>query len=206
MSAPRHTGTPLPPFALDSLDRQGETVNTDISTLSFRSVRLPLSCGTISPGIVRQGESLVNTKLKFGIGAGIIVASLGWLAWVGAQESKTYYHTIAELSTLQGSAAKHRLRIGGTVRAGSIARFTGRVDFVLEGEGKSLPVSYTASEPLPDTFVDNSQALVEGRLASNGTFVAEKVQAKCASKYEAAPGQDKKTYETPSGAAPEKTS
>ena len=42
------------------------------------------------------------------------------------------------------------------------------------------------SDPLPDTFVDNSQALVEGRLAPNGTFVADKVQAKCASKYEAA--------------------
>jgi cytochrome c-type biogenesis protein CcmE len=41
---------------------------------------------------------------------------------------------------------------------------------------------------LPDTFVDNSQALVEGRPAPDGRFVAEHVQAKCASKYEAAPG------------------
>ena len=63
----------------------------------------------------------------------------------------------------------------------------GRVDFVLLGEGKSLPVSYVGSDPLPDTFVDKSQALVEGSLAKNGSFVAEQVQAKCASKYEAAP-------------------
>jgi cytochrome c-type biogenesis protein CcmE len=62
------------------------------------------------------------------------------------------------------------------------------VDFVLEGEGKTLPVSYVGSEPLPDTFVDKSQALIEGRPASEGRFVAEHVQAKCASKYEAAPG------------------
>jgi cytochrome c-type biogenesis protein CcmE len=62
------------------------------------------------------------------------------------------------------------------------------VDFVLEGEGKTLPVSYTGSDPLPDTFVDKSQALVEGSLAPDGRFVAERVQAKCASKYEAAPG------------------
>ena len=47
------------------------------------------------------------------------------------------------------------------------------------------------SDPLPDTFVDKSQALVEGRPGSNGQFVAEHVQAKCASKYEAAPGGDK---------------
>ena len=147
----------------------------------------------------------MNTQLKFGIGGGIIVAALGVLAYVGAQESKTYYHTISELSTLQGSAAKHRMRVGGTVRPGSIARFTGRVDFILEGEEMSLPVSYTASEPLPDTFVDNSQALVEGRLAANGTFVAEKVQAKCASKYEAAPGQPQYN-DKPSASPAEKSS
>jgi len=58
---------------------------------------------------------------------------------------------------------------------------------VLLGEGQSLPVSYVGSDPLPDTFVDKSQALVEGSLAKNGSFVAEQVQAKCASKYEAAP-------------------
>src|SRR4029077_4734367 len=103
-------------------------------------------------------------------------------------ESKTYYHTIAELSTLNGSARTQRMRVGGTVEPGSIRRLSGRVDFVLEGEGKKLPVSDIGSDPLPDTFVDKSQALVEGRPASDGRFVAEHVQAKCASKYEAAPG------------------
>jgi len=78
--------------------------------------------------------------------------------------------------------------VGGTVEPGSIHRLSGRVDFVLQGEGKSLPVSYVGNEPLPDTFVDKSQALVEGRPAPDGRFVAEHVQAKCASKYEAAPG------------------
>ena len=43
-------------------------------------------------------------------------------------------------------------------------------------------------DPLPDTFTDKAQALVEGRPAQDGRFVAEHVQAKCASKYEAAPG------------------
>jgi cytochrome c-type biogenesis protein CcmE len=129
----------------------------------------------------------VQKKTKFGIGIGIMVVSLGALAWLGYGESKTYYHTIAELQTLQGLDRAHRIRVGGTVQNGSIQRFSGRVDFVLEGEGKALPVSYVGSEPLPDTFKDNSQALVEGSLAKNGSFVAEHVQAKCASKYEAAP-------------------
>ena len=128
---------------------------------------------------------------KFGIGIGIIVVSLGFLAWLGYGESKTYYHTIAELPTLDGTARAHRIRVGGTVEPGTIKRLSGRVNFVLAGEGKLLPVSYVGSEPLPDTFVDKSQALVEGSLGNDGSFVAEHVQAKCASKYEAAPGGDR---------------
>lgn len=129
----------------------------------------------------------MNKNTKFGIGIGVIVLCLGALAWLGYGESKTYYHTIAELQNLQGLDRAHRLRVGGTVQSGSIRRLSGRVDFVLEGEGKSVPVSYVGSDPLPDTFKDNSQALVEGSLAKNGSFVAEHVQAKCASKYQAAP-------------------
>jgi cytochrome c-type biogenesis protein CcmE len=130
----------------------------------------------------------VQKRAKFGVGIGVIVISLAVLAWLGYGESKTYYHTIAEMQTLQGAALAHRMRVGGTVEPGSIRRLSGRVDFVLQGEGKSLPVSYVGSEPLPDTFADKAQALVEGRPAPDGRFVAEHVQAKCASKYEAAPG------------------
>ena len=134
----------------------------------------------------------MQRRTKFGIGIGIIVVSMGFLAWLGYGESKTYYHTIAELQTLHGTARAHRLRVGGTVEPGTIKRLSGRVNFVLAGEGKLLPVSYVGSEPLPDTFVDKSQALVEGSLGNDGSFVAEHVQAKCASKYEAAPSGDRK--------------
>lgn len=129
----------------------------------------------------------MQKKTKFGVGIGIILVSLGALAWLGYGESKTYYHTIVELQSLHGLERTHRIRVGGTVQPGSIRHVTGRVDFVLEGEGKTLPISYVGSDPLPDTFKDSSQALVEGTLANDGSFVAEHVQAKCASKYQAAP-------------------
>ena len=134
----------------------------------------------------------MKKQAKFGLGIGIIVAALGFLAWLGYGESKTYYHTIVELQTLKSSERSQRMRLGGTVAVGSIRRLAGRVDFVLEGEGKALPVSYSGSDPLPDTFKDKSQALVEGHFSTDGRFMAEHVQAKCASKYEAAPGGDTK--------------
>ena len=41
---------------------------------------------------------------------------------------------------------------------------------------------------VPDTFVDNADVVVEGRLAGDGTFEAHTLLAKCPSKYEAADG------------------
>jgi cytochrome c-type biogenesis protein CcmE len=131
----------------------------------------------------------MKARSKFLIGSGIIILTLMALAYVGFTQSKTYYHTISELGTLSGSALHQRMRVSGNVRAGSIARGAGRVDFVLEEQGKTLPISYTGRDPLPDTFKDGAQALVEGRLTPDGHFNAEQVQAKCASKYEATPNQ-----------------
>ena len=129
----------------------------------------------------------MKARKKFLVGSGIIVATLLALAYVGYTQSKTYYHTISELPSLQGSTLHQRMRVSGNVRAGSIAHRDGRVNFVLEEQGKDLSVSYVGSDPLPDTFKDGAQALVEGRLMPEGGFVAEQVQAKCASKYEASP-------------------
>lgn len=130
----------------------------------------------------------MKARKKFAIGSGIIVATLLVLAYVGFTQSKTYYHTISELPTLQASALHQRMRVSGNVRSGSITHVDGRTDFVLEEQGKNLVVSYVGRDTLPDTFKDGAQALVEGRLMPEGGFIAEQVQAKCASKYEAVPG------------------
>jgi len=129
----------------------------------------------------------VNTKAKFGVGAGVIVVTLVTLGWVGARESKTYYHLISEIPTLKQSELRQRMRVSGNVAPGTIKYLPGRVGFVLVEENKTMNVAYVGQDPLPDTFKDDSQALVEGKLGADGKFTAEQVQAKCASKYEIAP-------------------
>lgn len=131
----------------------------------------------------------MNARFKFSIGAIIILGTLVWLGWVGASQSKTYYHTISELGTLQPAALHQRMRVSGNVVDGSIAHHPGRIDFILTEQGKTLPVSYVGDSPLPDTFKGGAQALAEGKLMSDGRFEADQVQAKCASKYQATPGQ-----------------
>ena len=123
--------------------------------------------------VVGEGNRVMSTRGKFAVGSGIIIVTLLSLAYAGFTQSKTYYHTLSELPTLQGMALHQRMRIGGNVRAGSIQHLAGRVDFVLEEQGRTLPVSYAGRDPLPDTFKDGAQALVEGNLMPDGRFVAE---------------------------------
>jgi len=127
--------------------------------------------------------------LKFGAVTVLILVSMGYLAYTGVQDSKSYYVTIKELHGLGDSAYSKRLRVAGNVVPGSIHRSGTRVDFMLKENDLTLPVSYTGTEAPPDTFKDDSQALADGNFGRDGVFHAKQLQAKCASKYAPQPGQ-----------------
>jgi len=120
---------------------------------------------------------------KFAVLIVVIIGTLVWLATANVAETQTYYKTIAELKAMGDAGGQKRLRVAGDVVKGSIERRGSEVAFLLAGEGQQLRVIYTGSEPLPDTFRDEAQALAEGKLGPDGVFRAGKIQAKCASKY-----------------------
>jgi cytochrome c-type biogenesis protein CcmE len=92
-----------------------------------------------------------------------------------------------------GSRAYVRhLRVAGNVEPGSIQRDGAHAQFVLVEQGRKLRVNYTGGDPPPDTFKDNAQALAVGMYGRDGVFHATQVQAKCASKYAAAPASKPK--------------
>lgn len=121
--------------------------------------------------------------LQFGAAISVIVLALGYLGFRGVQETKNYYKTIRELGQMGSKAYAIRLRVAGKVQPGSIKRHGTHVEFDLTEAGHALPVEYQGTEAPPDTFKDNSQALVEGKYGRDGVFHAQKLQAKCASKY-----------------------
>jgi cytochrome c-type biogenesis protein CcmE len=125
---------------------------------------------------------------KFAILVVAIIGTLGWLAAGGIQETSTYYKEIKEVNAMAKDGLDKRIRVGGDVQKDSIVRVGKEVRFVLTQNELKLPVVYTGSDPLPDTFRDGSQALADGKLGADGVFQANRIQAKCASKYEGKPG------------------
>jgi cytochrome c-type biogenesis protein CcmE len=137
--------------------------------------------------------------IRFGAVIMVIVVALGYLAFTGVQDSKSYYVTIKELNGMGPSAYSKRLRVAGSVAPGSIKRQGTHAEFLLVEQDRTLPVVYTGSEALPDTFKDDAQALAEGKFGRDGVFHATNIQAKCASKY--APKQPGQPGAAPAGAS-----
>jgi len=61
----------------------------------------------------------------------------------------------------------------------------GELQFLLTRNGATITVKYVGKDPIPDTFKDDCEAVIDGRYRESGIFEGEVIQAKCASKYEA---------------------
>src|SRR5512137_1796001 len=130
-------------------------------------------------------------RLKFLLGGVVIVGALVWLGFIGFQESKAYYITVGEFQTMQNELGGKTVKVAGDVVTGSINRNKAPMEFVIGSPGHTLRVRYVGKDMIPDTFMDESKAVVEGNLGQDGVFQARRIEAKCASKYEAE--YDKKT-------------
>jgi cytochrome c-type biogenesis protein CcmE len=156
-----------------------------------------------------------GNTLRIGIATAVIVGTVAWLAYSGYGANKSYYVTIAELGGMGDKAYQNQLRVEGFVVPGSIEQSGTHVNFVLNefeshsakaANGRLLKVAYKGSEPPPDTFKDDSQALAEGSYGRDGVFHASVLQAKCASKYApAGPNQPSSPQSSPKPAQPAKS-
>jgi cytochrome c-type biogenesis protein CcmE len=130
---------------------------------------------------------MTKKNVKFVVGSAVILGAVMALAITSMEESKAYYQTVPELKAMGVKAEGRRVRVAGNVVPGTIVhRDEGVVTFDIDYQGDVLPIRYVGHGPLPDTLVDRAQAVAEGKLGADGSFEATLVQAKCASKYEAA--------------------
>ena len=138
-----------------------------------------------------------KSPTKIIIATVVILATVAYLAFTGGRDNKSYYVTIGEMRQMGDKAYTRHLRVGGFVAPGSIHRNGPNVTFQLTeqtannavpgcetaGPNCVIEVSYQGTEPPPDTFKDDSQALAVGMYGKDGVFHATQLQAKCASKY-----------------------
>ena len=133
----------------------------------------------------------MNRYYKFGVGACLLVAAIGYLMYAGLQQSSTYYFTIDEFLPKRAELAGQGVRVAGRVAPGSLVKRTSAKgtemqfaigDFKGPAEmGDTVPVAFTGI--VPDMFAEGRDVIVEGHYA-DGTLHAQQIMTSCPSKYE----------------------
>jgi len=132
-------------------------------------------------------------RAKFLIGGIVVAAAVVYLIVSSISSSAQYYMTVKELRSKGQAMAGRNLRVSGYVMGDTIAynpqasslsfnivdtheelSSTVKVD--------SLKILYTG--PKPDLLQHEAQAIAEGKLNPDGTFVASNLLLKCPTRYE----------------------
>ncbi|HEX2091802.1 MAG TPA: cytochrome c maturation protein CcmE [Longimicrobiaceae bacterium] len=128
---------------------------------------------------------------KFVAAALVLVGIVGYLMVTGMRDSMVYYYTPDELlAKVASDRSVHEIgvKVGGRVVPGTVRYDPRTLDLrfqvvdIESGRGR-FPVQYQG--PLPDTFQEGRDVVVEGRYNQAGTFEATTVLTKCGSRYEA---------------------
>lgn len=134
----------------------------------------------------------MKARNKFLLGGVLVLGTASYLMASSIDETATYYLTPGELAAKVSDNprfSKNGVKVGARVVDGTIKRDPGgrELTFVMTDGKQTYPVHYRGVAP--DTFTDGVDIVVEGRLDANGVFQATTLLAKCASRYENAPGQ-----------------
>jgi cytochrome c-type biogenesis protein CcmE len=130
-------------------------------------------------------------------GATLVALLLAWYALANLESgaSFAYYQSLAEFQAAETVASGRPVRVHGYVANGSIDRDVAarEVRFTVQNTpphaggapGASLDVIFASLET-PDLFKDGAEVVLEGRLrgGEQTAFLADKVLAKCPSKFE----------------------
>jgi cytochrome c-type biogenesis protein CcmE len=130
---------------------------------------------------------------RFMVGLVGVAAVVTYLIWTGVSETMVYYMTPVELvEKVEADPSFHDVgvKVGGMVVEGSYSRVEGELLHVftvrdLVDESTTFTVEFR--DALPDTFTDQVEVVLEGKLRADGVFEATTLLTKCGSRYEAAP-------------------
>jgi cytochrome c-type biogenesis protein CcmE len=146
-----------------------------------------------------QLDCAMSKGVQIAGGATLIALILGWYAATNLDGgiAYAYYETLTDFQSSPDAQQGRESRVHGYVALQSIERdVAGKViHFTVVndpphaggGSGGSMPVVFQSLET-PDMFKDGAEVVIEGRMlrrASGVVFEADKLYAKCPSKFEA---------------------
>ena len=130
---------------------------------------------------------------RFMVGLVGVAAVVSYLIWTGVSETMVYYLTPEELIAkveADPTFAEVGVKVSGAVVPGTYERIQGELLHrfqVRDLADESVTFFVHYRDALPDTFTDDTEVVLEGRMGADGVFEATTLLTKCGSRYEASP-------------------
>ena len=132
--------------------------------------------------------------IKVGATALVLIGAFGLMLWSTLREGTEYYKNLDEVMVNQQAWHGKQLQLHGYVVPNSILVKKSTLEYKFKVQnnparasepGTIVDVTYTGI--VPDTFKDEAEVVLKGKLSPNGFHTDPNgVMAKCPSKYEAA--------------------
>ncbi len=141
---------------------------------------------TILKGAV--STSRANSKIKFIVGGAVIVALIGYLIVSSISTQGAYFREVGEVLDQQTVLTGKSLRVSGKIVTESIQYDAANLDLRFKisdptDATKQLPIHFHGVQP-DQISRENTEAIVEGTMGSDGSVEANNLLLKCPSRYE----------------------
>ena len=113
-------------------------------------------------------------RLTFVLLGGLLLATAAALILTAMQDTLVFFHSPSEILA-EPVPPDRRIRIGGLVEEGSVAKAGGTVTFRITDLAETIPATFTGI--LPDLFREGQGVVAEGYFR-DGTLHADEVLAK----------------------------
>ncbi len=137
--------------------------------------------GNPNSGDTPEGFERRPSRMPLALLSVVVLGVFSAVGYTMFTRSVVYYKTPTEVLSMQGQ----HVRISGTVVSGTIHDDVtkGTVAFDVTDGTSTVPVLFAG--PAPDTLKDGGEAVGEGSLGTDGVFHADKLFARCPSKFSA---------------------
>ncbi len=126
-----------------------------------------------------------SRRLKFIIGAVLILAAVLYLVVSALGSTSTYYRTPSEVLAQHDQLVGKPLRVSGKLLVDTI-RWDAKnliLDFeITDDTGARLPIHFEGVKP--DNMTEAAEVIAEGKLRPDGVLHANSLLLKCPSRYE----------------------
>ena len=130
---------------------------------------------------------MTHRNIKIAATSVVMVLAFTGLLWSTLRDGTEYYKHVDEVMTSPQAWEGKQLQLHGFVVPGSIMVKPDTLEYKFKVESKGSVVDATYRGIVPDTFKDESEVVLRGRLTPAGfTTDPNGVMAKCPSKYDPA--------------------